>query len=143
MSNMKKPHITVMRSQLSRARGLGSGQAGVGHWWAERASAVALVPLSGWFVIQVFRLAGASQPEVAKWGARPFNTTMMLSLVILTFYHTQLGLQVIIDDYVHGKAHLPAGLLMKGSVFLLGLFGTVSVLKLALAGSTKGRVAAG
>ncbi|CUW46084.1 succinate dehydrogenase, hydrophobic membrane anchor protein [Novacetimonas hansenii] len=141
MSTSHKPHITVMRSQLSRARGLGSGKSGVAHWWAERMSAVALVPLSGWFVIQVFRLAGASQPEVAQWGGRPVNATMMMALVILTFYHTQLGLQVIIDDYVHGKAHVPASLLMKSVIFLLGVFGAISVLKLALV-ATRGRIAA-
>jgi succinate dehydrogenase / fumarate reductase, membrane anchor subunit len=131
------PRMDVMRSQLSRARGLGSAKTGVNHWWLERASAIALVPLSGWFVLQVLRLAGSDQEDVVEWGGKPVNASMLLALMILTFYHMQLGLQVIIDDYVHGKAHLPASLLMKGLAFLIGLLAVIAVLKLALAPSRK------
>ncbi|MBB2203991.1 succinate dehydrogenase, hydrophobic membrane anchor protein [Gluconacetobacter takamatsuzukensis] len=137
MNASHTPRIDVMRSQLGRARGLGSGKAGVDHWWLERMSAVALVPLSGWFVLQVLRLAGAEQQDVVEWGGKPANASMLLALMVLTFYHMQLGLQVIIDDYVHGKAHLPASLLLKGAALLIGLFAVVAVLKLALAPSTK------
>ncbi|MFW7268353.1 succinate dehydrogenase, hydrophobic membrane anchor protein [Gluconacetobacter sp. Hr-1-5] len=137
MNASHTPRIDVMRSQLSRARGLGSAKTGVDHWWLERMSAVALVPLSGWFVIQVLRLAGAEQQDVVEWGGKPVNASMLLALMVLTFYHMQLGLQVIIDDYVHGKAHLPASLLLKGAALLIGLFAVIAVLKLALAPSTK------
>ncbi|MFT8422181.1 MAG: succinate dehydrogenase, hydrophobic membrane anchor protein [Gluconacetobacter sp.] len=137
MNASHAPRIDVMRSQLGRARGLGSAKTGVNHWWLERMSAVALVPLSGWFVIQVLRLAGAEQQDVVEWGGKPVNASMLLALMVLTFYHMQLGLQVIIDDYVHGKAHLPASLLLKGAALLIGLFAVIAVLKLALAPSTK------
>ncbi|GBR03020.1 succinate dehydrogenase, hydrophobic membrane anchor protein [Gluconacetobacter sp. 1b LMG 1731] len=137
MNASHTPRIDVMRSQLGRARGLGSAKTGVDHWWLERMSAVALVPLSGWFVIQVLRLAGAEQQDVVEWGGKPVNASMLLALMVLTFYHMQLGLQVIIDDYVHGKAHLPASLLLKGAALLIGLFAVIAVLKLALAPSTK------
>ncbi|MBB2167061.1 succinate dehydrogenase, hydrophobic membrane anchor protein [Gluconacetobacter aggeris] len=137
MNASHTPRIDVMRSQLGRARGLGSAKTGVDHWWLERMSAVALVPLSGWFVLQVLRLAGAEQQDVVEWGGKPANASMLLALMILTFYHMQLGLQVIIDDYVHGKAHLPASLLLKGAALLIGLFAVIAVLKLALAPSTK------
>lgn len=137
MNASHTPRIDVMRSQLGRARGLGSAKTGVNHWWLERMSAVALVPLSGWFVLQVLRLAGAEQQDVVEWGGKPANASMLLALMVLTFYHMQLGLQVIIDDYVHGKAHLPASLLLKGAALLIGLFAVIAVLKLALAPSTK------
>ncbi|ACI51867.1 succinate dehydrogenase, hydrophobic membrane anchor protein [Gluconacetobacter diazotrophicus PA1 5] len=137
MNASHTPRMDVMRSQLSRARGLGSAKTGVDHWWMERMSAVALVPLSGWFVLQVLRLAGSSQEDVVEWGGKPVNSSMLLALMVLTFYHMQLGLQVIIDDYVHGKAHLPVSLLMKGAAFLIGLFAVIAVLKLALAPSRK------
>ncbi|GAA4474118.1 succinate dehydrogenase, hydrophobic membrane anchor protein [Gluconacetobacter asukensis] len=137
MNASHTPRIDVMRSQLGRARGLGSAKTGVDHWWLERMSAVALVPLSGWFVLQVLRLAGAEQQDVVEWGGKPANASMLLALMVLTFYHMQLGLQVIIDDYVHGKAHLPASLLLKGAALLIGLFAVIAVLKLALAPSTK------
>lgn len=133
MTSSPTPRMDVMRSQLSRARGLGSAKTGVDHWWAERVSAIALVPLSGWFVLQVVRLAGAEHATVAAWGGKPANSAMLLALMVLTFHHMQLGLQVVIDDYVHGKAHLPASLLMKGAALLIGLFAVVAVLKLALA----------
>ncbi|GCD53902.1 succinate dehydrogenase, hydrophobic membrane anchor protein [Acetobacter pasteurianus] len=134
--NASAPHIEVMRSQLGRARGLGSGHSGVGHWWAERVTAASLLPLSTWFVVQMFRLGGADHAEVVKWGGKPVNATMLIALIITTFYHAQLGLQVIVDDYVHGKAHLPTRLLVKIGTSLLGLLGVIAVIKLFVRGST-------
>ncbi|MBS0965789.1 succinate dehydrogenase, hydrophobic membrane anchor protein [Acetobacter okinawensis] len=130
--NASVPHIEVMRSQLGRARGLGAGHSGVGHWWAERVSAASLLPLSTWFVVQMFRLGGADHAEVVKWGGKPVNATMLAALIITTFYHAQVGLQVIVDDYVHGKAHLPTRLLIKIGTSLMGLLGVFAVIKLVV-----------
>ncbi|BCI68227.1 succinate dehydrogenase membrane anchor subunit [Acetobacter aceti NRIC 0242] len=132
MNATSPTHRTVMRSQLGRARGLGSGHSGTGHWIVERVSAASLLPLSGWFVIQMFRLGGADYEQVAKWGGKPVNATLLTALVATSFYHAEVGLQVIVDDYVHGKAHAPTKLLVKIGTGLLGLLGVVSVLKLAL-----------
>ncbi|MBO1324525.1 succinate dehydrogenase, hydrophobic membrane anchor protein [Acetobacter sp. TBRC 12305] len=134
--NASVPHIETMRSQLGRARGLGAGHSGVGHWWAERTSAATLLPLSTWFVVQMFRLGGADHAEVVKWGGKPLNATMMAALIITTFYHAQVGLQVIVDDYVHGKAHVPARLLVKIGTSLLGLLGVFAVIKLVASSSS-------
>ncbi|MCH4024267.1 MAG: succinate dehydrogenase, hydrophobic membrane anchor protein [Acetobacter sp.] len=128
----------VMRSQLGRARGLGAAHGGTGHWIAERVSAAALLPLSGWFVVQMFRLGGADHDEVTSWGARPVNATLLLALVATSFYHAESGLQVIVDDYVHGKAHVPAKLAVRIGIWLIGLLGVISVLKIAL-GKTSGK----
>ena len=131
--NAYEPHVDVMRSHLGRVRGLGVGHSGAEHWWVERASSVVLLPLSTWFVVQMFRLGGASRADVIKWGGKPVNATLLIALIITTFYHARLGLQVIVDDYVHGHAHLPVRLLIKLGTFLLGLLGVISVVKLVIA----------
>ena len=126
----KDAHIAIMRSQLGRVRGLGASKSGVEHWWVERLTAIALVPLTIWFVISVLTLVGAGQPVVVAWAARPVNTVLLLALVIMTFHHMQLGLQVVIDDYVKA-GHLPVTLLNKGAAMILGLFSIVAILKMA------------
>jgi succinate dehydrogenase / fumarate reductase membrane anchor subunit len=126
----KTVRLATMRSQLGRVRGLGSAKSGVEHWWVERLTAIALIPLTIWFVISVLTLIGADQPAVVHWAGRPVNTVLLLALVIMTFHHMQLGLQVVIDDYVKA-GHLAATLLNKGAALILGLFAIVAILKMA------------
>ena len=125
-------HVQVMRSQLGRVRGLGSGKSGVEHWWVERLTAIALIPLTVWFVVAVLMHLGVPQLAVVHWAGRPVNTVLLLALVILTFHHMQLGLQVVIDDYVHdAKSHLATSLVNKGAALVLALFAIVAILKMA------------
>jgi succinate dehydrogenase / fumarate reductase membrane anchor subunit len=132
MSETSKLQVDIMRSQLGRVRGLGAAKSGVGHWWAERLTAIALVPLTLWFVFDVVRLLGATQGQIASWAARPWNTVLLLSLVIATFHHMQLGLQVVIDDYVHAEGPRLASILaIKAISALLALACIVAILKLA------------
>ena len=127
--------VDVMQSQLGRARGLGSAKSGTHHWWVERVTSVALIPLTIWFVIVALRLVGHTRVDVAHWAANPINATLAAALVIVTFHHTQLGLQVVIEDYVHAESlKLPSLLVIKGAAFLLGLAGLLSILKLAFTG---------
>lgn len=129
------PHQTVMRSGLGKARGLGSARAGTAHWWAERATSIALVPLTLWFILVMFRLVAAPRVAVMAWASSPLNATLMLALVVITFHHMALGLQVVIEDYVHAeKTRLASLLAMKGLTALLAIASIVAVLKLALAG---------
>ena len=129
----EKMPITVMRSQLGRARGVGSAKSGVHHWWAERVTAIALVPLTLWFILSMLGLLGAPQARVATWAAQPFNTALLLALIVMTFHHMQLGVQVVLEDYVNDKRLMTALILVnKGAALLLGLIAAVSVLKLAL-----------
>ena len=130
MSNDKAGQHVAMRSQLGRVRGLGASRSGVEHWWVERLTAIALVPLTIWFVVSVLTLLGAEQPVVVAWAGRPVNTVLLLALVIMTFHHMQLGLQVVIDDYVRAS-HLAVTLLNKGAAMMLGLFSIVAILKMA------------
>ncbi len=125
----------VMRSLLGRARGLGSAKSGTAHWWAQRVTALALVPLSLWFICAVIRLAGEPRVEMQHWASNPLVATLLVALVVTTFHHMQLGLQAVLDDYVHvERIRLASLLLMKGVTILLGLAGVIAVLKLAFAG---------
>src|SRR5580698_8852958 len=94
------PHIDMLRSPLGRARGLGSARSGSKHWWAQRLTAVALVPLTLWFIWSVMHLTDGSQSDVADWLSSPVRLALMLSLIVATFHHLQLGMQVVIEDYV-------------------------------------------
>ena len=89
-----------MRSPLGRAIGLGSAKEGVGHWWAQRVTAIALVPLAVWFVIVVVGLAGADRAVFVDWVRHPVPAVLLVLLLVATFYHGALGLQVVIEDYV-------------------------------------------
>jgi succinate dehydrogenase / fumarate reductase membrane anchor subunit len=89
------------RTPLGRARGLGSAGQGSQEWWRQRVTAVALIPLVFWFACSVARLPGMEYGEVLKWITEPWNSILLLSFIILTSYHTLLGLQVVIEDYVH------------------------------------------
>ena len=126
--------IDVMQSQLGRARGVGSAHSGVHHWYASRVTAIALVPLTIWFIISVLRLVGATQPMVAAWAGHPINAALLLALIVMTFHHMQLGIQVVIEDYVPNATRMMAFVLINKAVaLLLGLIAAISVLKLALA----------
>ena len=129
----KSVHVDVMRSQLGRVRGLGSAKSGVGHWWAQRLTAMALVPQSLWFIFSVLHLLGASHDDVVTWASGPVTIVLLIALVLATFHHLQLGLQVVIEDYIHEDGvRLAALLAVKGAAILLALACVVSVLKLGL-----------
>ena len=122
-----------LASPLARARGLGSAKHGVGHWWAERVSAVALIPLTLWFVWSVVRLTGADQGTVKLWLSRPATAILMSLFIVATFHHLALGLQVVIEDYVHREGvKLTALLLVKGLVILTAAAALFTVLRVAL-----------
>ena len=124
-----------MRSPLARVRGLGSARDGVGHWWAERMTAVALVPLALWFVASVVTLTGADYATVRAWIGSPVVAGLLVLLVIMVFAHAALGLQVIVEDYVHHEgAKLAALLAVKAFALLLGLTGVLAVLIILFGG---------
>jgi succinate dehydrogenase / fumarate reductase, membrane anchor subunit len=132
MSKDSAPSINIRRSQLSRAQGLGSAKSGLHHWWAQRVTAIALLPLSLYFVVSVLMLAGASRADMAAFMAEPWNTVLYLCLIAALFYHLSLGLQVVIEDYVHKESTRMASLLLvKGAIVFCALASAVSVLKLA------------
>lgn len=126
---------TPLRSPLSRALGLGSAKEGVGHWWAQRVTAVALVPLGLWFCASLVSLAGAGRAVLAEWLHGPVAAVLMILTIGTLFYHGALGLQVVIEDYAPSEgAKLVAIVATKLVAFLLAVAGIFAVLKLAFGG---------
>lgn len=124
---------TSIRSPLARARGLGSAGHGSGHWLAQRVTAVAAIPLCLWLVYSIVALRGASHTVLIDWLASPVNAVSMILFVITVFYHAALGLQVVIEDYVHCECvKLPSIIGMKLALFALAVVSVFSVLKVAL-----------
>jgi succinate dehydrogenase / fumarate reductase membrane anchor subunit len=107
-----------LRDPLAIARGLGSAKDGTQHWWIQRLTAVALLLLSPWFVYTVLGLIGADQFTVRLSLARPFTATLLLAFVLSMFWHAQLGLQVVIEDYVHGWLEVALQIVVKFSCAL-------------------------
>jgi succinate dehydrogenase / fumarate reductase, membrane anchor subunit len=93
-----------LRSPLGRALGAGSAKSGVGHWWTQRLTAVALVLLGLWFVISLLSLDSLDYATVRGWLGQPATTIGALLLVLTLFWHSSLGVQVVIEDYVHHEA---------------------------------------
>jgi succinate dehydrogenase / fumarate reductase, membrane anchor subunit len=126
--------MTRMRSPLGRAIGLGSAKEGVEHWWRQRVTAVVLVPLVLWLVIAVIGLVGGDRAAMVALMHNPMAAVLMIVLLVATFYHAALGLQVVIEDYVHGEALKLASLIaMRALCVLFVVRGVLAVLKLALA----------
>ena len=123
-----------MRSPLARVRGLGSAKEGVAHWWAQRMTAVALVPLVIWFVASVCAMAGADYASVREWIGTPLVSILLVLLTVAVFHHAQLGLQVVLEDYVHTEWLKIASIaLVKFAAIALGVAVVFSIVKIALA----------
>lgn len=123
-----------LRSKLSKAKGLGAAHHGVGHWWWQRVTAVAIVPLSLWFMYALVTLMLTPDVvKVAEWLASPVNALVMALLIIAGFFHAKLGVQVVIEDYVHSPASKYTLLLLNTFICFLGVaVGIVAILKLHL-----------
>ena len=122
-----------LRSPLGRARGLGSARDGTAHWWAQRVTAVALVPLTLWFVASVVALTGAPIEAVGLWMGHPIRAALLIALLVAVFHHAQLGLQVVIEDYVHAEStKLVLVYAVKGACWLFAAIGAIAVLKVSI-----------
>jgi succinate dehydrogenase membrane anchor subunit len=122
-----------MQTPLAKVRGLGSAKEGVHHWWAQRLTAIALVPLSLWFIYSLVAITGAEYAMVISWLGQPLNAVLMLLFVFSLYYHAVLGVQVVIEDYIDSEWQKIACLiLVKFLAWLAGLSATISVLKIYL-----------
>ncbi len=120
-----------LRSPLSRVLGTGSAKDGTGHWWAQRVTAVALVPLTLWFVISLLALPGLDYDTVHDWASLPSNGFLASLLVAVTAYHSYLGSNVIVEDYVHGSIKVASLLLLRFAYVLVGGACIFAILRMA------------
>ncbi len=127
--------LMSLQTDLGKVRGLGSAKEGVHHWWAQRLTALALVPLALWFVAAIAGLAGAEIGPVRAWIAEPVTTILLVLLIAATFHHMQLGMQVVIEDYVHVEwLKITSIVLVKFTAIVLAVAAGFAVLKIAFAG---------
>ncbi len=131
----QKWEATAFKNPLSRARGLGSAHSGVHHWLHQKITALANIPLVLWAIWSVTTLAatGASREVVWAFFRDPVHAVLMVLFLISTLYHMALGLQVVIEDYMHcEKAKMMSLILMRLAVLGLAVTSIFSVLKMAL-----------
>ncbi len=127
------PQVAIRRSMLGRARGAGAAHAGLATWWTQRVTALALIPLSLWFIASMISLESAHRADVAGWLHAPLSLALVLALIVATFWHMALGLGEVIEDYVHQEgAKLALVLAVRGMSVLLALLCAVSALRLGL-----------
>src|SRR5262245_4174704 len=124
-----------LRTPLSRARGLGSAKDGLHHWWAQRITAIALIPLVVWFAVSLVMLSGADQAVVRAWIGSPVVMVLLILTITIGLHHGQLGLQVVIEDYVHADGWKLA--LIVAVRFIAVVFGVaafVAILRIGFGG---------
>jgi succinate dehydrogenase / fumarate reductase membrane anchor subunit len=125
-----------LQSPLGKVLGNGAAKEGAGHWWAQRVSAVGLVLLAPWFVMSLIALGDLSYVNIVSWIASPVNTVLLSLLVLTVSYHAQLGLQVVVEDYVaHKGIRMLTMLVINFTLLVLGVLGVFSVLRIALTGN--------
>ena len=123
---------------LGRVRGLGSAKSGSHHWWLQRVTAVGNIALVLWLIISLLRLPVADHTAMRAWLASPLAAVPMALLVINVFWHFRLGLQVIIEDYVHGGMRVLTLGLLHAWTFGMGGFALFAILKNAFTGAAHG-----
>ncbi len=124
-----------LRTLLDKVIGPGSAQKGTGHWWRQRLTAIALIPLGLWFMLSVAAAGDFGYGTTIAWLARPLNAVLLSAFVLTLLYHSKLGVQVVIEDYV-SSPRLQAGSLLL-SVFihlLLAMAGVISILRISTGG---------
>lgn len=130
-----KTDMKTLRNPLERAHNMGSANSGVHHWWAQRFSAILLVPLTAWLVWTLWVLAGADYATARDWIAAPWNAMTAILFVGATFHHARLGVQVVIEDYVH---HRPTEVTLQILVAAFALLGALvsifAILQVAFGG---------
>jgi succinate dehydrogenase / fumarate reductase membrane anchor subunit len=131
--NTKEAILSDRRSPLKKARGLGASHSGMSHWWTQRLTAAALMLLGVWFVATVLSLLHADYATARATVARPWNSLLLIAFVVTMFWHAVLGLQVVVEDYVHTRWKEVVLLLAIKFLAVLGALASVlAVLRIAL-----------
>ncbi len=120
-----------LRTPLSKALGLGAAGEGAAHWWMQRLTAVALVPLVLWFAFSIAMIDELNHARFISWVESPIVSVLLILLIVTGFYHMQLGLKVIVEDYMHVKWMKLTGIILVNFIsIVLMVAGILSVLKI-------------
>jgi succinate dehydrogenase membrane anchor subunit len=120
------------RTSFDRTQGLGSAREGLGHWWIQRVTAMALIPLTLWLTASLIARARDDYGAFILWLRSPFSSVLMVLLLIALFYHMALGLQVVVEDYVHAdRIKIPTVVVIHLASFALAVAGIVTTLRIA------------
>jgi succinate dehydrogenase / fumarate reductase membrane anchor subunit len=126
---------TNMRSPLGNARGLGSAKEGLHHWWAQRLTSIALIPLTFWFVVSLIQLAHGESGAMYEWLLSPYHATVLILFIAVGFHHGVLGMQVVLEDYVSGHGARTAAIMLTKFVgYSLAALAIVSTLIVTMGG---------
>lgn len=121
-----------LRTPLSAAKGLGSAKEGAHHWWVQRLTSIALVPLTLWLAYSIVTFGEMNYQSVVVWMQAPLVASALAILVVVLFYHVQLGIQVILEDYVHGGLKIASLILLNFACISLVFIGLFSIIKVSL-----------
>ena len=122
-----------LRSPLGKVRGLGSAKNGTHHWWMQKVTAVALIPLTIWFVSSIVQMTQADYEIVINWMNSPVVAILMTLFIITGIYHLKLGLQVIVEDYIHSEgSKMALQMLITFGCVAIAITAIFSILKIAL-----------
>lgn len=116
----------TLKSPLARVLGLGSAKEGVTHWWSQRLTSIALIPLGLWFVYSIVGLSPSDHAAAVTWLHSPLQAGLLVLFILIVFWHAFLGLQVVVEDYIH-TGWLKVTMLMALKM-ILALLATISVL---------------
>lgn len=121
-----------LTSPLRQVLGAGPARSGVHHWWLQRLTSIALVPLAIWFVVSLLVLPAHDHLTVVHWMAQSWTALLLILTVVIGAWHSQLGLQVIVEDYVHGAGAKTLTLVLLAFLHvLIATAGVFAVLRVA------------
>ena len=121
-----------LQSPLNKVLGLGTAKEGTAHWWAQRLTAVGLIPLTVWFALSILNLPHGNYEMITAWIAQPLNSILIVLTLISLIYHSSLGLQVVIEDYLHGAAKLVTLVTVQLVNILLAVSGIYAVIVISV-----------
>jgi succinate dehydrogenase / fumarate reductase membrane anchor subunit len=120
-----------LRSPLGYVSGLGSAKSGVHHWWLQRLTSIALVPLSIWFTVSILSLPSLERVTVISWMSQSWTALLLVIFVLVASWHSQLGVRVVVEDYVHGGMKTLMLVIVTFAHALLAVTGIFAILKVA------------
>ncbi len=121
------------QTPLAKARGHGSAKDGTRHFWYQRLTAVALVPLTLWIMVSIMMMASLDHASVVAWMSSPINSVLLLIFILALFFHAQLGVQVVIEDYIDSEwQKIACIILIKFLAILAGTASALAILKVFL-----------